>query len=226
MSRKNNGGYKKKNVQRGYKPKKYAKAPQYTTWGSVKYLAKKAYNGVQFVKGLINVEKHFHDTGITTSPSTSGYVLPLNDIENGDAQGNRTGNSILAKHITVRGSVALGNSATASRIRMVLVQDIQAIDGANPTVTDILQTASVDSFMKMENTDRFFTLMDETYEVCNTGERIRDIYRYIPLNFHIKFSGTGSGYWDMNSLFLLVISNEPTNLPYFNVNTRLAFYDN
>ena len=200
----------------------------YKKYKSYRGMAYTAYKGVKLLKGLINVENHLFDSFNSTTYSTTATVQVLNDISSGDANQNRTGTSILAKHLTAKYSCYINASATASIVRCLIVRDLHN-QNATPAATDILAdvaTYPTISPIKESNTDRFWVLSDKKYTLSINGSRLIEDEIYIPLDFHISFTSTGSGKYETNSIFLLIVSNEATNTPVVQWYTRLSFYDN
>lgn len=121
--------------------------------------------------------KHFdliQSIALTSSGAFS--TNPLNAMVRGDTNATRDGNRIRIKKIGMR----LQYLDTASTddgdvIRIIVLVDHQA-NGANPAVTDVLQSADVQAFRAAKTMKRFTFLFDryiawqpQTLDVAGTG---------------------------------------------------------
>lgn len=102
--------------------------------------------------------------------STAGRVYgDILTIAAGTGINQRIGNKITVVNVNFRGRImSAAQTATASayldgeRVRVMWFWDTQA-NGTVPKVTDVLQTAEIDSFRNMEQAPRFVILKDKTY---------------------------------------------------------------
>lgn len=194
-------------------------------------LAYSAYKGVQYLKSVVNVERHYFDTSVVSASVTNaGSITCLNQIAAGTDAPNRIGNSILGKYIT--GKITVQDNATAGAtegfVRILIFQDLENI-GTDPTLSQILQDTSnpVVSPINIDNTPRFWVLVDKTYTVDDSNKtRVGKFYRLMIKNAHIKFTGTASGNYAKNSLYLLAVSDDASNGPILTFANRLCFIDN
>lgn len=198
------------------------RAPNKWAW-----YAKMAWKGLKMVKGLINVEKHYTDTSISLSTTTAGALTLLTGIAQGDDVSNRQGNSVLAK--TLYGRLLIYRDATnaipTNYVRVMLIKDLQN-QGTNPTVTDILQSASTTSPLNVDHTSRYVILMDKNYLMSENGKQGVALKFYKKLNCHLKFTGANSTDIYTNAVYLLLIGDQSANSPDVSGDIRLGFYDN
>lgn len=201
----------------------------YKKYKSYRSMAYNAYKGVRFLKGLVNVENHLFDAlPINGAVTTTSNIACMSDIQTGDANYARTGTSILAKHMVVRGYITMSASATATLVRILIVKDLTNHNAA-PSAGDILNDTShpITSPLTEDNTDRFWVMYDKIYSLGSASRQVINFKKYIPINDHLKFvSGTGTGKYETNSIWILVVSNEATNSPAVQIENRLSFYDN
>jgi len=207
--------------------RKRASVPWYNRKYNVMDVAKQAWKGVKFIKGLINVEKRYFDVDGTagTSVSSSGTVIPLSQIAAGNDVNNRSGNSILAKTIYMRLECAIHASASQTSVRVMIVKDMMNT-GSTPAVTDILQSAGTLLPLNVDNTSRWQVLLDKVYTLTVDGIERLAIKKFLPINDHIKFTGTAATDEYKNNMYMLLVSSEPTNTPSVAYYSRLGFYDN
>ena len=214
----------KKRISRKRKPQS-ALSRAYNHKFSVADVAKQ----VQRLKGIINSELHHHDLSVSTgSYTTAGAVSGLTLIAQGDGVSNRQGLSLLAKSLEVRLTADQHASATATALRIIVFTDNMQ-DGTLPTVTEVLESATVLAHYESDNNiGRFGKLYDQTM-VLDVGGNFKYRNFTIPLgNKHIKFNGTDATQASQGkqSIYLLGISNEATNAPSVNWVSRVKYYDN
>ena len=189
-------------------------------------LAYKAYKGFQYLRGLINVEHQKVDfTVVNGAQSTTPTITHVTAIAVGDAEGSRTGNSILAKYIYLKGSLLLNTSANATKIRFVLLRDKQQIADTAPSYTDVYEAANTLSFLNKLTVGRFDILWDKNYDLdANNPQALMD--KYIRLNSHVRYNGTASTDQQKGALYCMVISDQATNTPTLSIAARLMYIDN
>lgn len=183
-----------------------------SNWGQ---MARTALRTAKFVAGLINVEKKFIDTAISTSIDNTSYrIFPLNIVAQGDDENQRNGRSILAKNLSIRGRLELSGSAVDfNTCRMVLVRD-KANPGATVNMSDIYDTIvgnnAPHAFRNLLTgaAQRYDILWDKRITLDKDSKARTVIEKYIKLNNHIHYVGTGGTVADVGngSLFLCVIS--------------------
>lgn len=206
--------------KRGFKKRRYRRRGM-TTNQMINYAVK----GVRLLKGLVNVENHMYTQSVNTTISNAGSISSLGAIAAGNDTDNRQGNSILAKYWSWRFRLDMSASATKTTTRILVFVD-KAGQGVVPAVSDVLVAANPSSPLNVDNTDRFVILYDKQYALSITGNQTVSSHSYRKLNFHMKFSGTAGANYDINQIFILLISNEPTNFPIIDGYSRIGFYDN
>lgn len=213
--------------RRRFKKKPNVKQLSFFTPRNIGSAARYAARGVNFLKGIINSElKRFSLTN-SVNVDTTGAIVHMTAIAQGDDVDGRDGNSILAKYTTHHLQMSMNPSATGTIIRIMLFIDTESTAGTPPTLAQLLQTASSTiSPINSDYTQRFTVLFDDVYDLSINGDRVINHKHYNPLNFHIKYTGTAGANYDKNQLFLFYVSNEATNTPILNYYSRTAFYDN
>lgn len=106
-------------------------------------------------------EKKWFDTVIdfAANISTTGEnSISFNLIPGGADPEERVGRKIRVFSMHVRGAIAMASVGTGSgeaeRIRLVYILDSQC-NGTVPAVTELLEVADINSFLKLENSGRF-----------------------------------------------------------------------
>jgi len=168
------------------------------------------------------IEKKFYDTAWGTTNVTSAGIIATHGflaIAQGTTENTRVGGKITVVNVNFRGELTgVNDSSQVPEVaRFIFLWDKQA-NGAQPAVTDILQTASVNSFLNMDNVERFQVIKDKmvtmdtnTYDAASTDAVYVDT-KLIKLNYKcsvpIHYSSTTGAITELksNNLILLLIS--------------------
>lgn len=220
-------------VKRTYK-KRYTKKKTQPSWYNRKYsplqIAQQALAGVKAIRGIINSEKHLCDIGSVFSGQVTNSVSTLSSnltaVSVGDLNSNRTGLSILAKSVQVKGYFLYASGTTGTRITMMLVRDEQQISDTVPIWSDI-HFADINGFLNPNSIGRFTILKKQTFEQDNAVNEIH-VDMYCPLDHHVRYNGTASTDIQRGGVYLVMISNKVAGVtaPTAALNSRLTFYDN
>lgn len=197
------------------------------SWKAAAHLAKKAWSGIKYLKGLVNVEKHKFDTAFSIPFTNTGTVSGISSIPQGDAEGTRSGNSILAKYAYLSFNCTRNAASTtvSDLIRMVVLVDSEQASDTSPTFTQIFESATPLALLNKLFVGRFTILYDKTFNLTANTPYAR-INQMIPLNFHIRYNGASSVDYEKNGVYLVTIADSASNLPALVGTTRLAYYDN
>jgi len=193
--------------------------------------AAKALMVANSVKKLVNVEYKSHKATINSSPDTSAGIGSITGIAQGDDFNSRDGRKIRLKSLRLKGSLAINASATASSVRVLVFRDNNGSTTV-PTVTDIFPSAASFTNNLNRNDDpqsnsRFTVLYDRYFNMTkDNNNRITVPDRYIPLDMHVYFTGTGTGDEGKGNLFIITGSNEATNKPVLQLDIIIKFIDN
>lgn len=208
-------------------------------------LALQANSKANFALSQLNAEKKQKDTSGSVVTSATGSITLLNGLVQGNTVSTRVGNSVRFKNLAIRAAVA---NATAETIwlRYLIVRSEQP-NGVAPTITQILQSANVQSFRNLNNVKRFTILKDKVlplpYEDAATGmaSNPRFIEHYIDLEKRAKKKrkdksanetdyGLGNAGTiadiSVNAYYLVVFSSAVTNQPLFSYESRMRYVDN
>ncbi len=187
------------------------------------------------LKKLINTEKKTFTrqlTGVTPATGTA-VVESIQEIAQGTDFNERIGRSIKAVSVQLKGQITIHASATFTSARYMLVQDTEN-RGSAITIANLLENATAaDDFFSLRSgfpahMKRFKILCDQTVQLDQTDLPIINVECFRKLNMHIRFNGTGGTDASMgqNSIWLIMISSEATNIPTFNIQSRLRYIDN
>jgi len=216
--------------------KKQKVIPGFTRTGGAFARALNGRPGVKTLGGQI--EKKYLDTAIGYSTAAiAGAVnaTAILAIAQGTTEVTRVGGKINVCNINIRGQVrGLGATATPGAFRWILFVDKQC-NGAAPAVTDILTTATINSFLNMDNVERFQILKDKM--VINN---VSGVYTTTPVyfaetkmikaavkcNIPIHYSSTTGAIAEIksNNIGMLFISEKASSVEY-GVTVRVKFTD-
>ncbi len=200
--------------------------------GQITYgqIGTKIYRDVAKLRALINVEYHSLLTSFTVDPSSSGAVVNLTAIAQGDTTVNRQGNKIRLKYLSVRGSVIQNASAANTNLRMMIVRDNNG-NTTQPAITDLF--VDVAGFVANGNKNglpqansRFTILWDKFVQLSDANGDMRAYSYSMSLDHHTFFTGAGATDEGKGHLYLFIGSNEATNDPVVKVDSMVKWIDN
>jgi len=210
---------------RSYKPRSVASG-LYNYKFSVADVARQVWK----LKGLVNSEMYKFDfAGQTYIPYSSGSVAPLTGVAQGDGDGNRTGNSIFARSLNVKGYVQHNTSGDAIQIvRVALVQDTQQIGDTAPVFSDIYEGTDVNSHLNSETVGRFKILYNQVLILDQVNAPLRKFEINKAMRQHIRFNGNGAGDVQKDGIYLVMVSSQggAANGPTLKFDSRLSYHDN
>lgn len=188
-------------------------------------LARDVYN----LKKLVNTEYKYIDTGDSGSFSTTPTVTLLNGCAQGTTAITRNGQSIRITSLNFNFySTIHASAATSTMARILVVLDSQP-NGAAMTAQQLLVTANTVSPMLLGNARRFRVLMDKRFALSINGTEIFQSHKYFKMDVHTTFNtGSAGTIADIqtNSLYLIQISDQATNVPQMTWTARVRFIDN
>lgn len=198
-------------------------------WYNKKYsagqLAVKAWRATRYLKGLVNSEMFHNEITTSASINNTGTVYSLTNISQGDSTTTRTGNSILVRNLLKRIRFTKNASATTTFVRCVLFQDKQQVGDTSPAITDLLASATVDAPLNLNTLGRFKILYNKTI-VLNTNSPQWHKESYHKMYTHVRYNGTAGTDIQKGGLYIMFISDQPTNAPTLDMWLRLGYHDN
>lgn len=188
---------------------------------------------LRLVRSMINVEKHYADVGSNTAITSTGATFShlCNGIGTGDDFNSRTGRSILSKSLQVKYSLNIHASAVNTWVHWAIVVDKNP-DSATACSHDAVYGASSTYLSMIDRAnegDRFVILRQYDTKLDNKASPTVVGTDYIDLsNIHCLYDGTGAtiASIEKNAIFVVAVSNEPTNTPTLTLNTRYSWFDN
>lgn len=219
--RKNNRRPKKTNYP--YKGDMFTRAMRHKM--SLNEVAHNAWAGVKYLKSIVNVEHQKIDFTVNTAASTTPVVTHITAVAVGDAEGSRTGNSLLAKYLYLKSNCQLNTSANFDRVRIVVVRDKQQIADTAPAMTDVYESGTTQSLINKLTVGRFDILYDRLL-VLDAQNPSYAWDKYIRLNSHVRYNGTASTDQQKGAIYVMYVGTQATNTAAFAFNARLMYVDN
>ncbi len=190
------------------------------------YLAKKAMS-------MLNVEKKEHNIILTDATIIDGIgaIQQLSNIAQGDTTLTRDGAQCKLVSIYIKGFLEMSASATSTTVRLMLIWDKQTNQAIYAT-TDLLLNAtekdSVVSPLNLNNKYRFVVLWDRLFSMSITGTQTIHFTYFKKLNIVLRYDASTTAIADLttNSISMLRVSSEVTNVPLMTISQRLRFIDN
>lgn len=194
---------------------------------SVASVAHAAYSGVKYLRSLVNSEVHKKDKTGDPFVNSSGTVIALTDIFQGDRDFERTGNSVLLSAVNIDLTMVKASTPATTFVRYILFQDKQQISDTVPAVTDILKTPIYNDFINRDTAGRFKILSSKVVTLTgNTPTRRVKTYHKFK-GHHVRFNGTSDLDIQRGGIYMLLLSDQiSTNNPQVRYNTRAYFHDN
>lgn len=199
-------------------------------WYNRKYdamqVATKALRATRYIRGLVNSEMLHNQGNSSGTLNSSGVIVPITSIAQGDTSSGRTGNSILVRNIMFRVATAMHSAATNTFYRFMLIQDTQQVGDTSPAVTDVLESASYLSPLSTANAGRFKVLWSKTLKSSSAGSTSLLIDKYWKVYSHVRYNGSASTDINKNGYYLLMLSSEATNVPTIVYQYKVGYHDN
>lgn len=185
---------------------------------------------IKTLKSKVKPEKKYLDYNVTT-PATfdrNGGVYPLSLIAQGLQPYNRIGNEVYGQRIRVNWKASMDPAIPNTMVGVLLVMDTMN-QGSNPTVEQVIETAGLASapleFPDEGQRGRFKVLKHGTFSLGDDG--INAITKHWSASCKTKFHFTSSSNTSTfkNALFLVVLSDQSSNLPSINFCSRFNYLD-
>lgn len=201
------------------------------SWYNKKYsalqLATKAWKATRYIKGLVNSEMLHNRIGGNITIDSTGALLSLAAISQGDSDSGRTGNSIFARNLSMNLNVKINASNLATQfVRIVLLQDNQQISDTAPTISDVLDSAYPNAPLNQSTAGRFTIIRNWEFYLNASNQPGRVLKKYFKLWHHIRYNGSASTDIQRGGLYLLYISDQATNPPTAGYQIKLGYHDN
>lgn len=183
---------------------------------------------VSNMAGMINSEAKYVDVSVAGTVDTLGsyFGAILNTMAEGDDVSQRNGRTILAKDITIRGSVVCPSSGAPQVAGYALILD-KKYAGTPSIWSQVFTGLDADAPVDRNETDRYVILKRGWWSFSpNNTSRHFKIYLSLK-GIHVHFNGTAGTNIDNNAIQLIAYSplgvgNQPVVTGY----SRFNYYDN
>ncbi len=188
---------------------------------------------------MVEPEVKHHDVGQSPSIVNAGAVFgtPINGMLEGLGSEQRIGSKVHIHKVSFKGILTPTDTTDdGDVVRLMVVQDKQA-SGQTPTVANVLQSASPQSFRNRETTKRFNILFDKRIAWDSRSVGVENppttfVQRHLLVEFfkdvdiEVQYLSSAATYAAIstNSIFLLTISSE-AGATDLSGNFRVSFTD-
>ncbi len=167
---------------------------------------------------------------MTSDPNTTGAVVGLCAIAQGDDTGERQGNLITIRHLKVGGTAALHVSGADTRLRMMIIRDNFGTT-TRPVIADMFADATVfhQNKTRLGNPQamaRFTVLWDKCLTLSDTGRQSVCWSYSVDLNSVCLYSGSAATDEGKGALYLFIASSEAANDPIVTADMQIFYTDN
>jgi len=133
---------------------------------SVGFVQARRRTGGFATRAMGGQELNNKDTSFTLNADTTGSIILVNGVAQGNTQTTRVGRKMVIRSITINFRVSSGTTTITSDFRVALVLDTQA-NGQALSITDVYDSVSPTSLRNLGNSERFRVLM--VWEGTNSG---------------------------------------------------------
>lgn len=221
-------------MSRRYAPKKnYNSRPGYRSCGRMVYGdAKKALAVAKGVRRLLNVEiKNFDVVATNTAMTQFPQIIQLSNIPRGDTTNERDGAQCKMVGFDLNYTIVVSATLPRTVCRVLLVLDKQT-NQAVYIPGDLLDESgtaglNIVSSRNLNNKHRFQILYDRTHSL-SLDKSVIVVRKYIKKEILLRYDNSTSAIADLtqNSLSVMHMTNETTNVPNLTSFFRLRFIDN
>jgi len=154
---------------------------------------------------------------------TTGAIVLLNGVAQGDDINNRHGRRIQNKSVHIQGFLAAVDATTVDSLcRLMVVYDKQP-NGVALTIADVLTAVTASAFNKLDNRDRFVVLADKKIPLGGTDNTATQAVGHSPgtiaVNIHRRINlptthiGTGATIASIGtgSIYMLTVGTAAPN---------------
>lgn len=195
----------------------------------------KLIKGANLALKVLNSERLIKQEAITlsfnNSQTSAANVIHLSDIDQGDGQTQRTGNSVRYNSLAWNLNFIQHASATNTAIKMVIFQDtaVPLDHTTKPLITDMYEaqpTLPLQAMMNRDNVGRYRILFETAFYLHSVSDPTKLISGTIQPRNHGKWTGPLGTDLGSGQLYVMFITNESTNLPTVQGFVRTRYYDN
>jgi len=224
---------KKSSIRRSGKSKARTNQQHVAKFAGDAYsVGERALKGLNALRRLINIETKSIDVLATTAANSTPSVVYLSGIDQGVTSTTRVGNSLRLQQLAFDWLLTANSSATIpTYLRLIMFRDNENA-GAAPAFGDLIVNSAVPyssiTPYTVLNLQRFGILMDECITLgLPAADSIKQGHYRSAHNGHVIYRGVTSAAASAGdgSIWMLIVSNQPTNAPAFTYGFRMAYTD-
>ncbi len=189
---------------------------------------RQALRDINMLRKFINTEVKCVDvTGSEASSTTPTFDL-LNGMALGNANGQRSGQSVKCQNVDLKILLTISASAATSFERVMVVQDKQC-NGAIFAIGSLLNGTNTYSSYVVGGQNRFLVLFDETFALSANGDQVFTKSIRLGTMMHVEYNTGNAGTVadiNTNSLYLIHLSDQVTNTVNMQYFSRFWYVDN
>ena len=219
--------YRRRARGRTFRRRRGGSLPWYSRKYNAMQLASAAWRGVRYIKGLVNSESYRVITSGDVNPTSSGTIVHYTSVAQGDGPTTRTGNSIFVRGLMVNLNIKLNPSVTTSTFcRIIAFIDTQQIGDTSPAVTDVLESANVNSSLALNTAGRFKILRSWEFDLNAVNKPSKVIKQWFNMRHHVRYNGSNGSDIQKGGIYILYLSTEATLAPNIGTNNFIRYHDN
>ena len=219
--------YRRRARGRTFRRRRGRSSPWYARKYNAMQLASAAWRGVRYIKGLVNSESYRVITSGDVNPTSSGTIVHYTSVAQGDGPTTRTGNSIFVRGLMVNLNIKLNPSVTTSTFcRIIAFIDTQQIGDTSPAVTDVLESANVNSSLALNTAGRFKILRSWEFDLNAVNKPSKVIKQWFNMRHHVRYNGSNGSDIQKGGIYILYLSTEATLAPNIGTNNFIRYHDN
>lgn len=187
---------------------------------------------IQKLERLVRPERKVFDLKTESYADNTGwYMLPVSLTAEGTEYNTRIGRKVKAMSIFLRGQFKINPGATATTCRLICFWD-KASNNQVPAPSDVMQTnTDLQSPLDYDTAGtRFKILMDRTYDLSISGDRVKSFNLYKKLKQTVTYNGSSntSGQLTTGQVYVMWLANETADADKraeINLWSRFTFID-
>ncbi len=194
--------------------------------GTTRDIAKRA---LRVAKGNVAELKALDKDAVNGSTQAATWsIARVSTPASGDAGNTRDGNVVRNMSIQLLGSISNHASATNATYRLVMFQDRQG-NGVIPTALQVFDENTINTLYNFNaaNRKRFKIIYDRQFALNDVGtpNYVFKVFRRISGKQTYLTAADQDAAIGKNSIFVAQISNQSTNVPNTDINTRFVYRD-
>ncbi len=181
-------------------------------------------------KIIRNTEKKFIDNSSSGNQNNTVAITPISLAGQGDTASSREGAKLVMMSLQMKYTWKMSESATATRCRIMIVEDRQ-VNGATFSANDLLESTALGTViispLNLDGAFRFKVLYNQVHTLSDNGSKVQYKEMFKKINIKARYSNSGGTISSVLSsgLFVVAVSDETAQSPNLSFFTRIRFND-